>query len=40
LINALRTPANAQYIYLLLAVGPVLGLWALRMEKKQEANLQ
>jgi MFS family permease len=30
LINALRTPANAQYIYLLLAVGPVLGLWALR----------
>jgi MFS family permease len=40
LINALRTPGNAQYIYLLLAVGPVLGLWALRMEKKQEANLQ
>lgn len=30
LINALRTPDNAQYIYLLLAVGPVLGLWALR----------
>ncbi|MBC7400183.1 MAG: MFS transporter [Mucilaginibacter sp.] len=30
LINALRTPVNAQYIYMLLAVGPVLGLWALR----------
>jgi MFS family permease len=30
LINALRTSANAQYIYLLLAVGPVLGLLALR----------
>jgi MFS family permease len=29
LINALRTPVNAQYIYMLLAVGPVLGLWAL-----------
>ncbi|MES2807690.1 MAG: MFS transporter [Bacteroidota bacterium] len=30
LINALRTPANAYYIYMLLAVGPVLGLLALR----------
>ncbi|MES2377588.1 MAG: MFS transporter [Bacteroidota bacterium] len=33
LINALRMPANAQYIYMLLAVGPVLGLWALRRDK-------
>ncbi len=30
LINALRTTGNAQYIYLLLAIGPVLGLLALR----------
>jgi hypothetical protein len=29
LINALRTVENAQYIYVLLAVGPVLGLVAL-----------
>jgi MFS family permease len=29
LINALRTPANAGYIYMLLAIGPVLGLMAL-----------
>jgi len=29
LINALRTNANAQYIYMLLAVGPILGLIAL-----------
>jgi len=29
LINGLRTEANAQYIYMLLAVGPVLGLMAL-----------
>ncbi|WP_448700383.1 nitrate/nitrite transporter [Mucilaginibacter sp. AW1-3] len=29
LINALRTDANAQYIYVLLAIGPVLGLIAL-----------
>jgi MFS family permease len=35
LINFLRTPFNAQYIYTLLAVGPVLGLWALR-EKNTE----
>jgi MFS family permease len=30
LINGLRTPANACYIYLLLAIGPILGLIALR----------
>ena len=29
LINALRTDVNAQYIYMLLAVGPILGLIAL-----------
>jgi MFS family permease len=29
-IGALRTPANAHYIYVLLALGPVLGLVALR----------
>jgi len=29
LLNALQTPANAQYIYVLLAVGPALGLLAL-----------
>jgi MFS family permease len=34
LINALRTPVNAQYIYMLLAVGPVLGLWALRKRNR------
>jgi len=34
LVTALRISANAQYIYLLLAVGPVLGLVALVREKK------
>lgn len=34
LINALRTEENARYIYMLLAIGPVLGLLALF--KKQE----
>jgi hypothetical protein len=29
LINALRNNANTQYIYMLLAIGPVLGLVAL-----------
>ncbi|MFD2147687.1 MFS transporter [Mucilaginibacter antarcticus] len=32
-INALRTPANAYYIYMLLAIGPVLGLLVLRRER-------
>jgi MFS family permease len=34
LINNLRTAANAQYIYMLLAIGPVLGLLALIGNKK------
>ncbi|MBE9666233.1 MFS transporter [Mucilaginibacter boryungensis] len=33
LINALRTTTNAQYIYILLAIGPVLGLLALTRGK-------
>jgi MFS family permease len=33
LINALRTPANAGYIYMLLAIGPVLGLMALMRKR-------
>lgn len=37
LITALRTSANAQYIYMLLAVGPVLGLMALVKEKRKSA---
>jgi MFS family permease len=37
LINALRTVENAQYIYVLLAVGPVFGLMALL--KKESAKL-
>jgi MFS family permease len=35
LINAVRTDANAQYIYMLLAVGPILGLVALVKNKKK-----
>lgn len=34
LVTALRISANAQYIYVLLAIGPVLGLLALVREKK------
>jgi MFS family permease len=34
LIAALRTSANAKYIYVLLAIGPVLGLMALLRQKK------
>lgn len=34
LVSALRTPANAQYIYILLAVGPLLGLVALMRRQK------
>jgi MFS family permease len=37
LINALRTDANAGYIYALLAVGPVLGLIALMRKDSREA---
>jgi len=36
LINALRTEANTNYIYALLAIGPVLGLIALTKKDKQE----
>lgn len=36
LISALRTDANAQYIYMLLAVGPVLGLVALLGDKHHQ----
>lgn len=36
LIDALRTDANAQYIYMLLAVGPILGLIALLSNKNKE----
>jgi MFS family permease len=35
LINATRTEDNEQYIYMLLAVGPLLGLFALIKNKKQ-----
>ncbi|QKJ32783.1 MFS transporter [Mucilaginibacter mali] len=34
LINALRTDANAKYIYMLLGIGPVLGLIALFRDKE------
>ncbi|MES2278174.1 MAG: MFS transporter [Bacteroidota bacterium] len=34
LINALRTDTNAQYIYMLLAVGPILGLVALLRDRE------
>jgi MFS family permease len=36
LVNALRTPGNEQYIYMLLAPGPVLGLIALFRNKPQK----
>ncbi len=36
LINALRTDANAQYIYMLLAIGPILGLIALARNKGKQ----
>src|SRR6201991_1860358 len=35
LINALRSEDNAQYIYMLLAIGPLLGLFALLKNRKQ-----
>jgi len=35
LINALRTDANASYIYALLAIGPILGLIALMKKGHQ-----
>ena len=37
LINALRTPLNEEYIYVLLAIGPVLGLAALLSSKNAKA---
>jgi len=38
LINALRTDANADYIYALLAVGPILGLIALMKKDSRETT--
>ena len=38
LINALRTEENARYIYMILAIGPVLGLAALMRRGKQAAQ--
>jgi len=40
LVNALRTNANAQYIYMMLAVGPMLGLIALVSNKTAINNPQ
>jgi MFS family permease len=39
LINAVRTDANAQYIYMLLAIGPVMGILSLVNNKKLKDNL-
>ncbi len=39
LINALRTPDNARYIYLLLAAGPILGLSALLRNRENNESI-